>query len=292
MRIAVIGTGLMGAALAEAMLKAGHETIVYNRTRQKLEPLLALGAIAAGSAAEAIARADASLIALTDAACTEQVLLSNETAPALAGRKLINVATISPDEIASLAKGVAAYGGDLAEVTVLAYPDHVRAFEGQYILGCAQGDEAFWSGIFQSIGTFVSRIGAVGDASRGDLAFAITFVFNITASAFTAAMATKLNVPKEIIQHQLTANPAIAVTGAGELLPQMFARKYEESLASVDTVAMALEMGLPYAQRLGIPTKIIEGFVELYAEASRRGLGPKDVASVYEVLLDPHAETA
>jgi 3-hydroxyisobutyrate dehydrogenase-like beta-hydroxyacid dehydrogenase len=282
----------MGAALAEAMLKAGHETIVYNRTRHKLEPLLALGAIAADSAAEAIAQADASLIALTDAACTEQVLLSNETALALGGRKLINVATISPDEIASLAKGVAAHGGALAEVTVLAYPDHVRSFEGQYILGCAEGDEAFWKGIFQSIGTFVSRIGDVGDASRGDLAFAITFVFNITASAFTAAMATKLNVPQEIIHHQLTANPAIAVTGAGELLPQMFARKYEESLASVDTVAMALEMGLPYAQRLGIPTKIIEGFVELYVEASRRGMGSKDVASVYEILLDPHVKPA
>ena len=100
-------------------------------------------------------------------------------------------------------------------------------------------------------------------------------------------MATKLKVPSEVILRQLTENPAIAVTGAAELLPQIFAGEYLESLASIDTVAMALDMALPQARRIGIPTKILEGFQELYAEASRRGLGSKDVASVYEVLMKP-----
>lgn len=287
MKIAVIGTGLMGSALARALLTAGHEVAVSNRTPAKLAPLVAAGAHAAATPAEAIGWADATLIALSDAPCIEGVLLDAPTRKAMAGARLINVATISPDEMQSLAREIEACGGELAEVSVLAYPEHVREGKGQFILGCDAGDEAFWRSIFASIGSFVARTGNVGDAARADLAYAATFAFNVTASAFAAAVATKLNVPPEIITHQLTVNPAIAVTGAAELLPQMFARKYEESLASVDTVAMALEMGLPHLRDLGIPTKIIEGFLDLYSEASRRGLGSRDVASVYEVLMEP-----
>ena len=277
----------MGSALAEVLLSAGHDVVVYNRTPAKFAPLLALGAVVATTPGEAIAQAEATFLVLTDAACIEQVLLSDETRPALPGSRLINVATISPDEVEALGRSLAAHGGDLAELTVLAYPDHVRARTGHYIIGCSEALAEFWLGITAPLGLSAHRIGVLGDAARGDLAFAATFVFNVTAAAFTAAMATKLKVPSEVILRQLTENPAIAVTGAAELLPQMFAGEYLESLASVDTVAMALDMALPHVRRIGIPTKILEGFQDVYAEASRRGLGSKDVASVYEVLMKP-----
>ncbi len=289
MRVAVIGTGLMGSALAEILLQSGHEVVVYNRTASKLDPLLALGAVAAATPGDAIAGAEATFVVLTDAACIEQVLLDPATVPALAGSRLINVATISPDEVEALGRRIAGHGGDLAELTVLAYPDHVRARTGHYIIGCAEPLADFWQSIIAPLGLSAHRIGVLGDAARGDLAFAATFVFNITAAAFTAALATKLKVPHQVILQQLTGNPAIAVTGAAELLPQMFSGQYQESLASIDTVAMALDMALPQARKLGIPTKILDGFHELYAEASRRGLGSKDVASVYDVLMQPSA---
>ena len=39
-----IGVGRMGDALVRRLLEAGHEVAVYNRTREKAEPLVALGA--------------------------------------------------------------------------------------------------------------------------------------------------------------------------------------------------------------------------------------------------------
>lgn len=54
MKIAILGTGLMGSALAKAMLKTGKEIIVYNRTTIKMNSLVDLGAICASSASEAI----------------------------------------------------------------------------------------------------------------------------------------------------------------------------------------------------------------------------------------------
>ena len=42
--VSVIGLGLMGSALAEALLNAGHEVTVWNRTPAKAEPLTSKGA--------------------------------------------------------------------------------------------------------------------------------------------------------------------------------------------------------------------------------------------------------
>lgn len=53
MRIAFVGTGVMGVSMAGHLLRAGHELLVHTRTRAKAEPLLAAGARWAASAAEA-----------------------------------------------------------------------------------------------------------------------------------------------------------------------------------------------------------------------------------------------
>src|SRR5207249_495824 len=44
MKAGFIGLGRMGQAMARRMLDAGHDIAVYNRTAEKLEPLIALGA--------------------------------------------------------------------------------------------------------------------------------------------------------------------------------------------------------------------------------------------------------
>jgi 3-hydroxyisobutyrate dehydrogenase-like beta-hydroxyacid dehydrogenase len=50
MKIGFIGLGRMGTAMATNLLKAGHQVTVYNRSPQKLRPLVELGARAASTA--------------------------------------------------------------------------------------------------------------------------------------------------------------------------------------------------------------------------------------------------
>src|ERR1041384_4943491 len=49
MKIAFIGLGNMGSAMARNLLRAGHDVTIYNRTRSKAEPFTADGAHVAGS---------------------------------------------------------------------------------------------------------------------------------------------------------------------------------------------------------------------------------------------------
>jgi 3-hydroxyisobutyrate dehydrogenase-like beta-hydroxyacid dehydrogenase len=53
MDAALVGIGRMGSGIAKSLLRAGHRIIVYNRTRERVEPLRALGASVAASVKEA-----------------------------------------------------------------------------------------------------------------------------------------------------------------------------------------------------------------------------------------------
>ena len=63
MRIAVLGTGIMGGPMARNLAAAGHDVTVWNRTREKAE---GLGATVAGTPAEAVDGAEVLVTMLAD----------------------------------------------------------------------------------------------------------------------------------------------------------------------------------------------------------------------------------
>src|SRR6266481_302363 len=104
MKVSVIGTGLMGTAVAEALLKAGYQVTIFNRTREKTEPLSKRGAVVVDSTAKALLAADFIIMVLFDAASTRQVLMSDDARGALQGRALINIAATTPEEVIALSR--------------------------------------------------------------------------------------------------------------------------------------------------------------------------------------------
>jgi 3-hydroxyisobutyrate dehydrogenase len=73
MRIAVLGTGVMGAPMARNLARAGHEVRAWNRTREKAEPLAADGIAVSADVAGAVAGAELVITMLSDAPAVEAV---------------------------------------------------------------------------------------------------------------------------------------------------------------------------------------------------------------------------
>lgn len=78
MQIAFLGTGQMGSAIAGLLLEQGHRLTVWNRTASRLAPLLAQGAKAAGTPAEAAAHSDVVFSMLMDDAALEESLFGSD----------------------------------------------------------------------------------------------------------------------------------------------------------------------------------------------------------------------
>lgn len=73
-KIAVIGTGLMGAPMARNLMTAGHSVTVWNRSADKAAPLVAEGAALAGSVAEAVTGAEFVISMLADGFATGPII--------------------------------------------------------------------------------------------------------------------------------------------------------------------------------------------------------------------------
>lgn len=138
--VSVLGLGLMGTALAGALIKAGHRTTVWNRTESKTGPLVAQGATPAATARDAITAGGPVIVCLTTND-NVRALLEPE-AEALAGRTLVNLTNGTPGQARELADWAAAHGITYLDGGIMAVPQMI-ATPGAYILYSGTDEAAF-----------------------------------------------------------------------------------------------------------------------------------------------------
>lgn len=110
-RIALLGTGLMGAPMARRLLAAGFPVTVWNRSRDKAEALVEAGAKVADTAAGAVKDADIAITMLDNGAVVTEVVFGQGVAEALPkGALLIDMSSIPPSVARDHAARLAADG--------------------------------------------------------------------------------------------------------------------------------------------------------------------------------------
>jgi len=124
MKIGFIGLGHMGAGMAGSLIRAGHEVTVYNRTRDKVRPLVALGAKPGNTVADACTGEVVFTMLADDAAVDGVVSESNGVLGSLArGAIHISSSTISVALSESLSQRHAGAGQGFVSAPVFGRPD-------------------------------------------------------------------------------------------------------------------------------------------------------------------------
>jgi 3-hydroxyisobutyrate dehydrogenase-like beta-hydroxyacid dehydrogenase len=138
-KTAVIGMGLMGAAIAARLCAAGRSVVVWNRTLSKCAPLADKGALVAETAKQAIDTADTIILVTTN---TADVIDFFDTEPgSLAGKDVINLITGSPKQIRELGDRVMRTGATHLSGTIQCYPSNIGDEDAVIFLG---GAPAAW----------------------------------------------------------------------------------------------------------------------------------------------------
>ncbi|HEY0575048.1 MAG TPA: NAD(P)-dependent oxidoreductase, partial [Pseudonocardia sp.] len=108
--VAFIGLGIMGAPMAGHLLDAGYQVIGYNRSRPAVDRLVAKGAKAAATAAEAVRGADVVITMVPDSPDVEEITVGEDGFYAVAKPGLLHIdcSTIRPD----VARKIAEAGAD------------------------------------------------------------------------------------------------------------------------------------------------------------------------------------
>lgn len=120
LRIAFVGTGVMGSSMAGHLLRAGHQVRVHTRTRAKADGLVAAGATWAASPAEAAEGADAAISMVGYPADVDAVWRgpSGFLSVARPGQLLVDMTTSDPALARALAAAASARGADALDAPV------------------------------------------------------------------------------------------------------------------------------------------------------------------------------
>ena len=169
--ITMIGLGAMGSALSLALLKAGHELTVWNRTAQKMAPLVELGAEGAESVLEAVQASPVIMICIDNYAATNRLLRSDDVVTHLAGRTVIQLGTGTPKEARDTEIWLKECGADYLDGAIDSYPDGVGAADGRILIAGSKAAFQRSEAVLKCLGGDLRYLGEnVGAAAALDLA--------------------------------------------------------------------------------------------------------------------------
>ncbi len=166
MQIGICGTGKMGSAIAERLMENGHQVLVWNRTRERAQPLLNQGAGFADNPAAlgVVCEAVISIVIDDDAIATVYEGKSGLLSVNLGGTLLIDMSTIRPQTSQRIAAGVRDAGGRFVECPVGGSVTPAR--KGQ-LLGLAGGKAADVEGARPLLEQLCRRLDHVGPVGAG-----------------------------------------------------------------------------------------------------------------------------
>ncbi|MCF2533017.1 NAD(P)-dependent oxidoreductase [Yinghuangia soli] len=128
--VTLLGLGAMGTALARTWLAAGHPLTVWNRTASRADALVAEGAKAAATAAEAVAASPLIVVCLLDEASVTEALAGVD----LAGKDVVDLTTGTPAQARARARWAEERGARFLDGGIMAVPPMIGIPEaGGYV---------------------------------------------------------------------------------------------------------------------------------------------------------------
>lgn len=188
--IAFLGTGLLGAAFAEAAAKRGDSVTVWNRSADKARALTPFGIAVAATPAEAVRGASRVHLVLKDDAVVDAVIAAARAGLA-AGAVLIDHSTTLPALTAKRAAALDAAGLKYLHCPVFMTPLAARNAKGSML---AAGPAAVFESVRAELAAMTGRLEYQGE--RSDLAAAKKLFGNALIISLSAAMADVLTLAR------------------------------------------------------------------------------------------------
>ncbi len=185
-KIAFLGAGSMGSAMVTNYLKSGHQVRVYNRTLEKAEPLVALGAKLATTPREAAAGAEVVISCLTNDDASRASwngpdgALRGDFNP---GAFAIEASTASVDWVKELAELARAEGMRFLDCPVAGRPDLAQAGKLKVFAGGAAEDVDAMRPVLDAISAAVIHFGPVGAGLTFKLIYNVMGALQVAATA-------------------------------------------------------------------------------------------------------------
>lgn len=286
-KIGFIGLGTMGQVMSRRLLAAGYPLTVWNRTREKGEPLIEAGAKWADSPRQVAGDSDVVMTMVTDSAASEAVICGPEGVldGARPGLIVIDSGSIEPEASQAIAEKAKARGVAMLDAPVSGGPK--VAAEGRLGIMVGGPEAAFRTcePLLKELGSMVLYVGENGKGTTLKLIANIVMGVAIQAAAESLVLAAKAGIDPQMVI-DITSLPGTGPqTGAMATRgPRMIQHNFYPPHFSTNNMHKDLSGALKLAEKFGVSLPTVSAARELLRAVKSQGNGHIDSSAVVTVL--------
>ncbi len=278
-KIAYIGMGIMGRGMAANLVKAGYPVTVWNRSPERMQPLVEKGARGAATPAEAVKDAEVVMYCLSDdAAVTDLVWGEGGLLDAVhAGQVVIDMTTLHPETSRKEAAAFAAKGVEFLDAPVFGSKNEA-ANAGLWIV--VGGDRALYERmkpILDAVSETNHYMGVTGQGAAMKLVGNLLVAFQLEAIGEALVLATKAGLnPRDVLDvvHVTDFKSPIFDGVGGGLIARDFEVNFALKLMYKDANLISR-----FAQELQAPTPALAVIREMIKGGVNRGWGEENASA-------------
>ena len=279
--VAVLGTGLLGTAIATRLLEQGLNVHVWNRNPSRIIPLVEKGAIAISDLQRAAEGQRVLITILRDGSSTASVI---DTVGALQGSTVIPMGTMGVEESRKLAMQVVQQGGRYLEAPVLG--SKPQALNGSLLV--MAGGEAQ---VFEAQQPLLSHlcqepllVGPVGSGAATKLALNQLIASLTHSFSLSLQLIQRAGVPVETFMAILRPSALYAPT-FDKKLQRMLDHTYADPNFSTALLRKDLRLFLEEAATAGLQDQGLSGLLSLLEQAKGTDLDEQDYCALHELTV-------
>jgi 3-hydroxyisobutyrate dehydrogenase-like beta-hydroxyacid dehydrogenase len=286
--VSVVGLGTMGSTLARLLLRAGFRVTVWNRTRDKADPLVAEGAAAASSAAAAIAASPIVVVCVYDYSAADAILNTKEVASTLAGRLVIQLTTGSPRDARDSEAWATRYSADYVDGAIQAAPSQMARPDTTILVSGAEQAFRRSEPILTVFGGNVKYLGEqIGAASAMDLA-TLSYVYGAFLGFIHGARIAESEgfgvAPYGALVAEISPTFGEFFRHEGAVIES---GNFQVSESPLRISVEATERLVEAARAAGINAELPTFVADLFRRAMAAGYGQEEAAAMIKVLRAP-----
>lgn len=208
MKIAVLGMGRMGQAVASRLLEQGHDLTLWNRTGGKASGLSDQGAVEVATVEEAIGNVELAVTSLANDDAVRAVAFDpGGIQDALPGDAVyVDVSTVSPALTDELHRAFRRF----VAMPILGSPDATAAGKATYLRGGSGSAAAVVDRVFPGLSESVVRYDAPALATTAKLAVNLLLLDGVAALAESFAVGRAGGLSEEQLRALLGESPLVA----------------------------------------------------------------------------------
>ncbi|TQN30295.1 3-hydroxyisobutyrate dehydrogenase-like beta-hydroxyacid dehydrogenase [Haloactinospora alba] len=282
--VTVVGTGAMGSRLATALLDAGLDVAVWNRTPERAFALREYGATPHESLSEATGASPVVVLTIPGYDAGHSVLSS--VSPELRGRVVVQSACGTPDDVAGTERLVESAGAGYVEAVFLCYPEELGTGACNILYA---GDES----AFRRLSAVTEALGGAtylgGDTTLVNTyyALAITFYYAVVNGTIeSASLARSRGLPLAAFNHAVRLALGNIDAVATDVAAHVHAGEHGDSLSPLSIHHETLESTAQLYTDHGIPDSLLHTMRDRAHAGVANGHGHSHISVLSEQRTD------